>query len=333
MIRKRTSTITLCFLAIGLLAGGVSGHAAAPGQSLNFATNPAGNENYTIAVSQGQLISKKTNIQVIVQPTQGPKVLPSLMESNDAQLSNLSSMGTYWALTGTGEYDKPFKFIRVLQSGNDKCFGFITREKSGIKKISDLKGKKITYIFTSLLTKEVAEMELQAFGLNPAKDVTMLKAEDGSRALQDLGQGRTDAVSATLGGSKMAELASKTKIVVLPFPADKVPFLQKRLPAMLPALTPNNLTGIDPGVPMVASTMLFIGRADLGEDAVYTMVKALIENYNELKVINPVLADWKPEVAVQEVPVPYHPGAIKYYREKGLWSSKMDQLQQTLIGR
>jgi TRAP-type uncharacterized transport system substrate-binding protein len=61
------------------------------------------------------------------------------------------------------------------------------------------------------------------------------------------------------------------------------------------------------------------------------MVKALVENYNELKAVNPVLADWKPEVAVREMPVPYHPGAIKYYKEKGLWSSKMDQLQQKVL--
>ena len=305
--------------------------AAQPSQTVNLVTNPAGQGNYVISVAQGQLISKKANIRVLVQPTQGPKVIPALLERKDGVMATLSSIGTFWAYTGTGEYNKAYKFIRVFQSGNNNYFGLVTREGTGIKSIADLKGKRITYFITSLLTLELLETELQAYGLDPAKDITLLKAEDTPTALQNLVDKRTDAVSCALGGSKMVEFSQKAKLIVLPFQAEKASSLQKRLPAMFPAITPPTLAGVDPGVPVVATSNLLIGRVDLEDDLVYRMVKALIENYDELKTVNPVMADWKPEVAVKELPIPYHPGAIKYYRERKLWSSNMDQIQQKLL--
>ncbi len=298
-------------------------------QSINLITNPAGMGMYTIAVAQGQLITKKTGLQIIVQPSQGPKVIPYILESGDGQVATLSVNNTYWAYKGISEYNKPYPFLRVLQAGNENYFAIITKEKSGIKTIPDLKGKRVTYSVTSYMTQLVMETELRAYGIHPAKDVTLVKTEDNSTALRDLDQGRTDAAACGLGGSKMAELSRKTKIVVLPFDPGKIAFVQKEM-VMYPAITPNNLSGVDPGLKVIATPNLLIARADLGDDVAYQMVKALMDNYSELKAVNPVLADWKPEVAARELPVPYHPGAVRYYREKGLWNSKLDQLQQKL---
>jgi uncharacterized protein len=326
------NSIMLVLGGVLVLGSALAVNAAPARQSVNFITNPAGMGNYTIAVAQGQLISRVTNLQVIVQPSQGPKVIPYLLESGDGQIGILSSNGTDWAYRGTGEYDKPYKFLRVLQSGNENYFAIITKEKNGIKTIPELKGKRVSYSVTSLLTQQVMETELLAYGLNSTKDVTALKTEDNTASIRDLDLGRTDAAACGLGGSKMAELATKSKIVILPFDPGKIAFVQKQL-AMFPAISPNNLSGVEPGHNVVSTPNLVIARADLSDDQAYTIVKALIENYNDLKAINPVLADWKPEAAVREVPVPYHPGAIKYYKEKGLWNPKMDQLQQKLLGK
>ncbi len=308
-------------------------YAAQAAETINHLAVPPGLASYAIAVAQGQLISKKTGIQVIVQATQGPRVIPRLLESGDGQVATASSMTYYFAYAGTEDFTKPIKMLRVLQSGNDAYFATITREDTGIKTIRDLKGKRVTFMVTASPEKQLLEEQLKAYGLDPAKDVVFVKAEDTAVAVRELAQKRTDAVPCALTGSKIVELATKTKIVVLPFEAEKVPLLQNRLPTMYPAMTPGNLAGIDPGVPVVVTPQLFGCRADLSDDLAYQMVKALIENYNDLKAINPIMADWKPEVAVRELPIPYHPGAIKYYKEKGLWSSKMDQLQQKLLGK
>lgn len=328
MIKRRihrTLILTGTALLIAVLAG-----IAGAGQTLNLLTTPMGMANYVISVSQGQLITKKTGIQVIVQPTQGALVMPGLLEAGDGQLATLTSIWSHWAYSGTGEYKKPFRFIRVLQSGNDTFFSLVTRQETGIKTIEDLKGKRVTIDVISLLPKILMEVELQAYGLNPAKDITILKAEDTPTGLRDLLQGRTDAVCCSLGGSKMAEYATKMKMVVIPFAMDKASSLQKSLPAMALKTTPNNLSGVAPGIPAASTPMLLIGRADIADDTAYQIVKTLIENYQELKAVNPVMADWKPEAAVNALPIPYHNGAIKYYKEKNFWNAKMDQHQERL---
>ncbi len=322
--------VIVAVVSLWLFGIALAGYAAPASQSINLITTPAGMGMYTIAVAQAQLISKKTGLQIIVQPSQGPKVIPLILGSGDGQAATLSMNNTYWAYKGISEYNKPHKFLRVLQAGSENYFGIVTKEKSGIKTIPDLKGKRVTYSVTSYMTQLVMETELQAYGLNPSKDITVVKTEDNSTAIRDLDQGRTDAAACGLGGSKMAELSRKSKIVVLPFDPGRIAFVQKEM-VMFPAITPETLSGVDPGLKVIATPTLLIARADLSEDMTYQMVKALIDNFKELKAVNPVLADWTPEVAVRELPVPYHPGAIKFYREKGLWSSKMDQLQQKLL--
>ena len=325
--------IMSAMVTVALMGLTVSGHTAPGGKTINYVTNPAGMGNYTVAVAQGQLISKRSGgLQVIVQPSQGPRVIPYLLESGDGQLGILSSSGTNWAYIGIGEYDKPYKFLRVLQAGNDNYFGIVTLQRNGIKIIPDLKGKRVNYSVTSLLTELVMETQLEAYGLSRDKDITPLKTENNSASIEHLGQGRSDAAACGLGGSKMAEVSSKSKIVVLPFAPEKISFVQKKL-AMFATISPDNLSGVDPGIPVIATPNLLITRADLSDDIAYLVVKTLIENYNELKTINKVMADWKPEVAVRELTVPYHPGAIKYYKEKGFWSSRMDQHQQQLLGK
>ena len=77
-----------------------------------------------------------------------------------------------------------------------------------------------------------------------------------------------------------------------------------------------------------------VGRAGLAEEAVYQMVKALWENYKELAPIHPLLKGWTPDrFASKEARIPYHPGAVKFYMEKGAWTSEMEKLQRELLAQ
>lgn len=81
-----------------------------------------------------------------------------------------------------------------------------------------------------------------------------------------------------------------------------------------------------------AYDIYLVSRAELPDDAVYQMVKALWENYKEFAPIHPLLKEWTPERFVsKEARIPYHPGAVKFYKERGAWTSEMEKLQTALL--
>ena len=64
------------------------------------------------------------------------------------------------------------------------------------------------------------------------------------------------------------------------------------------------------------------------------MVKVLGKNYKELGPVHPLLKEWTPERFVsKEARIPYHPGAIKFYRERGAWTDEMERLQKELLAQ
>ena len=300
---------------------------------LNLITTPAGTGTYTVAVGQGMLLNKKlSQFKVAVQPASGALVLPRFLAKGEAQLVTIAAPTMYWAYRGEEDFTSPLPSLRLLQVGNDMYFALLTRPDTGIQSIEALRGKRVTYEYPSatLLTR-LGQLHLQASGLDPRKDVIPLKAEFTTMALNNLMDKRTDAIMASLGGSKMAEAEAKVGIKILPFPENRVPFLRKSLPVFQAATTPTGMPGVTPGVPVVATFGIIAVNKDLPEETAYTVIKTLLENHKELFPVHKDFYGWTPERAVRDIGMPYHPGAIKYYKEKGLWSSDMEQRQAQLL--
>jgi len=307
--------------------------ATSPGQrmSLSYVTLPTGSSNYTIAVGHAQLVAKKTDIELIVQPASGSVAIPGLVGSKEAMLGMGVAQTLFDAYKGVGEYQgKRHPFIRVLQSGHDMPFGILTHTGTGIKSISDLKGKRVSCnILTSNVGRHVGILELKAYGLD-VKDVIALKSENNDTGVRDLIEGRTDATVCSLSGAKMEELATKLKPVLLPFDPSRIGVIQQGLPAVF--ATVSKKTGSIPaGIPIVGTPSILFAHQDLDEGTVYRLVKTLVESYEELRPIHRDFNDWTPKNAVKKLPIPYHPGAIKYYKEAGLWPAEMDQVQIELL--
>jgi len=329
---------TLLLLAIALTCGCYNEAKAQPAKAgqktdLNLITTPAGTGTYTVAVGQGMLLNKKlSQFKVTVQPASGALALPRFLAKGEAQLVAIAAPTIYWAYRGEEDFTSPLPSLRLLQSGNDMYFAFLTRPDTGIQSIEALRGKRVTYDYPSatLLTR-LGTLHLQASGLDPKKDVTTLKAEFTTMALTNLMDKRTDAIMASLGGSKMAEAEAKIGIKILPFPESKVPFLRQSLPVFYAAKTPSGMPGVSPNVPVVATPAVLAANEDLSDDTAYTVVKALLDNHKDLLPVHKDFYGWTPERAVRDLSIPYHPGAIRYYKEKGLWSSEMEQRQAQLL--
>lgn len=318
----------------GPAAGGESAGEGKPVKVI-FATNPQGSGYYTIAVGQGQLVSKKTNINVVVQPTQGTKVNPDLVGAGEAQISNITANTGYSAYKGLEGF-KPHPFMRVLQAGHSNLYGFVVRAEDNLKDIPALKGKRITYDYPGVsIIASLARLEFKAYGLDLEKDAgQLLKAESSTVGVQDVVEGKTDAAMSSIGGGKMMEAASVKPLAVVPFPESKADVVIKEMPAMVPEVaSAADYPFLSEDTPVMGSVSLLWAHESLDETVAYTIVKTLVENYQELQPIHPDFKGWTPERAVRRVPIPYHPGAIKYYKEAGLWNEEMDKWQNELLSQ
>jgi TRAP-type uncharacterized transport system substrate-binding protein len=91
-------------------------------------------------------------------------------------------------------------------------------------------------------------------------------------------------------------------------------------------------TGIEKEQYLWAYDIYLIINDKVSDEAAYLITKVLWENYTEFEKVHKLLKDWTPSRFVSKnAMIPYHPGGIKFYKEKGAWDEEMDRLQKRLI--
>jgi len=134
--------------------------------------------------------------------------------------------------------------------------------------------------------------------------------------------GHLDAMSDTpssFNDPSMVELAIMRAVRILPIPDDMFQELNKVSPGLFRAYVPKgSYKGIDNDVPVLGLRLGMIVNKDLDEKLVYQMAKALVENWEKDMVpISKSIAEMKPEDLAETMGVEMHPGALKYYKERG----------------
>lgn len=258
--------------------------------------------------------------------TSGPEGIVAAMKSGSAHLGIMSS-GSMRMLYG----EDADKNIRALFCGGSTMFGFITKADSGIKTIEDLRGKRVTYKSPSATYNQAAEAILKGNGLDPEKDVKALPMTDATAGLQELVDGKTDVVLSAISGSKMEELNSKIEPFVIP--VSNVEECVKASGNFFAAINVSKtFPGAAEGQPIIGTISQVSCRIDTPADAVYFMVKHVMENYDELKAVGSDLLDWKPEAALKTAAgYPYHEGAVRYFEEAGMWTKEMADWQKAAL--
>ena len=295
-----------------------------PPADLVYMTNPVGTGYYTVGAGQGALLTTDTPLNVIVTPSTGPDGIVAGMKAGEADLGvNCGEhFITYWEATPVVDYG--LENLRSIQNGNVLCFSLIVNADSGIKTISDLKGKRVTFDGLSDSHIQITEAILRAYGLDPFDDIQREKMSFSTSGLVDLAEGRTDACIGSIAGSKLEELASKITPLVLPIENAEALKVAEMYPAVVPAPLFSDVPGGAKGMPLVGMPTVLYCMDDMDDAIPYTIAKTLVENYDSISVISEELEQWTREAAASpNAKFPYHPGAIKYYEEVGLWTPEL----------
>lgn len=155
----------------------------------------------------------------------------------------------------------------------------------------------------------------------------------------DLSLGRLDLSGGTLGGSKIVKLsAAAGGVIVLPIDPAKFSQAKAKHPRALfgfdsVVLPPGESTGVinKKPTPVIDFKMVSFAHEDLPEEAVYTYVKTLLDNVARIKKMNRLFKRFSVDSAAPLIGVPYHGGAVKALKEKGLWTAAHEEQQRQLL--
>ncbi len=226
----------------------------------------------------------------------------------------------YQAFNGLADWDgKPVTNMRSVFSMHPETVMLVTRKDTGIKTVADIKGKRINIGNPGSGQRFNAEEVLAIYGIDQEKDIRAegLQQHEASRALVDR---KIDAFFYTVGNPSAAieEPAQSADIVMIPLDHPEIKKLADEKPYYVFTNIPaGTYRGVDYDVPTYAVTATVITHENVPDEVVYDMVKTVFERLNDLKGSHAAFRNLDPKLMLQGLSAPFHPGAIKYYKEKG----------------
>jgi TRAP transporter TAXI family solute receptor len=224
------------------------------------------------------------------------------------------------AANGTKDWKgKPDKGLRTVFSVHPEAIMLVTRKDTGIKTIADLKGKRVNIGNPGSGQRGNALDVLRLSGIDKDKDIKAegLQQNEANRALVDK---KIDAFFYTIGvpwGGGL-EIANSTAIDIVPVNTAPIQKLVADNPYyVMTAIPGGTYKGVDKDVPTYAVKATFVTGEKEPADSVYQVVKTIFENLDTLRNSYANFKNLQPKDMLKGLSAPMHPGAVKYYKEKG----------------
>jgi TRAP transporter TAXI family solute receptor len=298
--------------------------APAHAQTLGFGTAPQGSIGYNMGSAIAKVIAETENLQSRVQPYSGSSAILPLVNSGELDLTVCNVLEAQEAANGEGPYNgRRQPNVRVLATIFPIYSSIFVRKDSPIQSIAELKGKRIPYGYTAQLTlNRVVDAILATGGLS-GKDIVPVLVPNVIRGADDFAEGKADGGFFALGAAKVAEVdKSVGGIRYLPVADDPaaVAAMQKIFQyAYVTTVNPSPaFAGLAGPTKLMAYDYLVVAGSHVKDDVVYRIAKAMHENKAKLAESLRAFNGFNPAGMYKDNPAPYHPGAVKFYKEKGL---------------
>ncbi len=318
----RARVLMVIFIGCAFLFGIGSGTGeSAPPKFISLATGGTGGTYYVIGGGMGKVIEKYVpGVKISVESTAASTENCRLVATKKVQFAIVMPDSAYFAYKGGREFgEKKYPEIRALMAGHTSIMHFIVKANSGIKSLADLKGKRVALSAPGSPSAFIAEAALEAYGL-PKKDYKpkLLTYAEQADALRDdtIDMG---CVFAGVPASAALDISSTHSVIFLSMGPQEVKQVTMKHPYWTEGIIKEGTyKGQNAKVITLASPAMLITHAEVEADLVYAVAKALMEHTPELKEVHPQGAEWNLEDAAEGVAIPFHPGAEKFLREKGI---------------
>jgi TRAP transporter TAXI family solute receptor len=289
-------------------------------QFINILTGGTSGVYYPLGVAIGKIFGDKIPaVKTQVRATKASVENLILLQQGRGELAFTlgDSLKAAWEGDEEAGFRSKLDKLRIIGAIYPNYIQIVATAESGIKTLADLKGKSLSVGAPKSGTELNSRAILAAAGLSYkdmgkveylpfAESVDLMKNRQLNATLQ----------SAGLGVASLKDLSTSTDITVVSVPkqvVDKIgpPFVSVMIPA-------NTYNGQDKDVPTAAVINYLVTSSAVSDDIAYKMTKLIFESLPELANAHAAGKEIKLETAATGGPVPLHPGAIRYYKEKGL---------------
>jgi TRAP transporter TAXI family solute receptor len=313
---KRTLTISVA--AVALFA------ASAHAQMLGIGTAPAGSIGYNMGSAIAKVLAEKADVQSRVQPYSGSSAVFPLVNTGEIDLTVGNTLEVQEATEGEGAYQgRRQDKVRVLGVLFPLNVGLFVKKDSPIASIADLKGKRVVYGFTAQVTINRVINGILANGGLASSDISPDMVPNVVRGADDFAEGKADAGFFAIGAGKVAEVDKTTGGIRFISMSDD-PSAVAAMRRFVPYSYINEVKPAPPFAGVVAPTKLMaydyllVAGAHVKDDVAYRIVETLHANKAALVASFRPFGGFRPGEMHKDVPAPYHPGALKFYKESGM---------------
>ena len=338
----------IIFLLILILLFSMVFSVSSSARIVTIVTDPLDSGTYGCTAGIARIINRynTANLNIKVKPTTGSTEIAGLLATGEGQLGVHNNFDAQLSWLTKGEefqvYDQIMKVtpLRLLFGGAMTYFSTLVGGGRGIETGADLKGKRYVGGFTAQPQDEASsEAFLNGWGLT-REDVIWIEVAGVGDGIEGLLENRVDAIGDTgPGGADMRELLAMRDVYFISI--NTTPEGLKAFEdtygyhASIVTVNPNPLLpGVVRPTAMLKTEDYYMARGDqISDEEAYAIVKSIWDHIDEVRAIDPDLGTLSsPELLITPgFTVPYHPGAIKFYTEKGIWSKDFADNQAVLL--
>ena len=341
--RKQWVRTAFKLFLVGAIATGFSGYASAAGLPKTFSWTAYGttSSGYAVSVAVGNAFSEKGfKLRVIPAKNDVSRMAP--LRSGAVEFSAMG-VGSYQAQEGVLEFGKPAwgpQPVRlIIMSWADTNTGLVaTAKDAGITTAAAMKGKRVAWVHGAPALNGNMTAWL-AFGDLTWNDVKKVEVGGWKASIQGMIDGNIDAAIASTNSSMLHQLAGSPRgLQFFPAPHDDkagwarmtkvAPWFAPHIATAGVGLTETNtLEGASYGYPILVT------YEKQSDQAVYELVKLFHTQFDKYKSAHNSGVGFAIDRQVFDWSIPYHDGAVRYYKEIGVWKDEHQRNNDTLVGR
>ena len=314
-LKKKIGILVLTVLCVASFSA-----AAIAANFVSIATGGTSGTYYPLGGAIAQAVTKGSSIQATAETANASVANVNLVAQGEIEIAFVQNDITFWAYNGQQMFKDPLKSVRSVASLYPEHIQFIVTKDSGVTTLTDLKGKRVGVGAPGSGTEGDCKAIFEVAGMTYA-DLKSVDYLDFGATTSRFKDNQIDAgiVVAGFPTASIMDLATTKPVQLLAFDDEFMAKLSKAHPYFISSMVPGGTyAGMDQDVKTPAVMAILVTNESVSEDVIYEFTKAMWENIDVVHAAHAKGKEINLETALDGLTAPLHPGAARYYKEKGM---------------